>query len=286
MELIKKFCKKIFEKFDLCIASNKESEDYLQILGSKNIKNYGNLKFAKPQSDSDTKLNSDLLSKIKNRKIWCAASTHQSEELFCAKTHSIIKKKHQNILTIIIPRHINRSEKITEELKKKNFKVLLYDNFKQMDDDVDILLINRYGEALKFYQISKCVFLGKSMVENLKKDSGQNPIEPARLGCTIFHGPNVNNFNEVYEFLKSLGIANKVVELDQLQKATVDWAEHLAKRSPQALAHTKKLMRDSITQSYDEIYNDEAEAQLSIFGNEENLEGVKAFFDKREPNFK
>ena len=45
-------------------------------------------------------------------------------------------------------------------------------------------------------------------------------------------------------------------------------------------------MRDSITQSYDEIYNDEAEAQLSIFGNEENLEGVKAFFDKREPNFK
>jgi 2-(1,2-epoxy-1,2-dihydrophenyl)acetyl-CoA isomerase len=84
----------------------------------------------------------------------------------------------------------------------------------------------------------------------------------------------------------NLGIANKVVELDQLQKATVDWAEHLAKRSPQALAHTKKLMRDSITQSYDEIYNDEAEAQLSIFGNEENLEGVKAFFDKREPNFK
>ena len=84
----------------------------------------------------------------------------------------------------------------------------------------------------------------------------------------------------------NLGIANKVVELDQLQKATVDWADYLAKRSPQALAYTKKLMRDSITQSYDEIYNDEAEAQLSIFGNEENLEGVKAFFDKREPNFK
>ena len=54
----------------------------------------------------------------------------------------------------------------------------------------------------------------------------------------------------------NLGIANKVVELDQLQKATVDWAEYLAKRSPQALAYTKKLMRDSITQSYDEIYND------------------------------
>ena len=220
--LLKNFAKKIFEKFDLCIASNKESENHLQILGSKNIKNYGNLKFAKPQSDSDTKLNSDLLSKIKNRKIWCAASTHPSEELFCAKTHSIIKKKHQNILTIIIPRHINRIEKITEELKKANFKVLLYDNFKEMNDDIDILLINRYGEALKFYQVSKCVFLGKSMVENLKKDSGQNPIEPARLGCTIFHGPNVNNFDEVYEFLKSLGIANKVTSSEELSQSLVE----------------------------------------------------------------
>jgi len=220
--LLKSFAKKIFEKFDLCIASNKESENYLQILGSKNIKNYGNLKFAKLQSDSNTELNSDLLSKIKNRKVWCAASTHQSEELFCAKTHSIIKKKYQNILTIIIPRHINRIEKITEELKKENFKVLLYDNFKQMNDDVDILLINRYGEALKFYQVSKCVFLGKSMVENLKKDSGQNPIEPARLGCTIFHGPNVNNFDEVYEFLKSLGIANQVTSPEELSQSLVE----------------------------------------------------------------
>ncbi len=220
--LLKSFAKKIFEKFDLCIASDKQSESHLQILGSKNIKNYGNLKFSKPQLDSGTTLNADLLSKIKNRKIWCAASTHPSEELFCAKTHSIIKKKHQNILTIIIPRHINRIEKITKDLKKANFKVLLYDNFKEMNDDVDILLINRYGEALKFYQVSKCVFLGKSMVESLKKDSGQNPIEPARLGCTIFHGPNVNNFDEVYEFLKSLGIANKVTSPEDLSQSLVE----------------------------------------------------------------
>ena len=37
------FAKKIFGKFDLCIASNKESENFLKILGAKNIKNYGNL---------------------------------------------------------------------------------------------------------------------------------------------------------------------------------------------------------------------------------------------------
>ena len=220
--LIKTYAKKIFEKIDLCLVSNKESENYLKILGSKNIKNYGNLKFAKSQSDSNASLDSDFLLKIENRKIWCAASTHPTEELFCAKTHSMLKTRHKNILTIIIPRHINRSKKIAEKLTRANFKVLLYDNLHELNDDTDILLVNVYGEALKFYKTSKCVFLGKSLVESLKKDSGQNPIEPARLGCTIFHGPNVSNFNEVYEFLKSLGIANKVTSPEELSQSLVE----------------------------------------------------------------
>ena len=86
------FAKKIFEKLDLCIASNKESENFLKILGAKNIKNYGNLKFSSIKTDINKKLDINFLEKIKNRKIWCAASTHPTEEILCATSHLKIKK--------------------------------------------------------------------------------------------------------------------------------------------------------------------------------------------------
>ena len=67
------FAKKIFEKFDLCLTSNEESEGFLKILGAKNIKNYGNLKFSKIKTNLNNKLDSDFLNKIGNRKIWCSS---------------------------------------------------------------------------------------------------------------------------------------------------------------------------------------------------------------------
>ena len=221
-KLIISFAKKIFEKFDLCIASNKESESFLKILGAKNIKNYGNLKFSKIKTELNNKLDSDFLNKIENRKIWCGASTHPTEEILCAKSHLKIKEKYKNILTIIIPRHIDRIKTIYEELSKLNLKIVLSSNLSQVDAKTDVILVDSYGESLKFYNISKYVFLGKSLTTSLTKDSGQNPIEPARLGCKIFHGPYVSNFAEIYKYFNELGISKEVNSSNELSLSLVE----------------------------------------------------------------
>ena len=221
-KLIISFAKKIFEKFDLCIVSNKESENFLKILGAKNIKNYGNLKFSNIKNDLNKKLDSDFFNKIKNRKIWCAASTHPTEEILCARSHLKIKESYNNILTIIIPRHIDRIEKIQKELSNLNLKIVLYSKLNQIDINTDILLIDTYGEASIFYNISKYVFVGKSTIKSLIMDSGQNPIEPARLGCKIFHGPNVSNFVEIYEYLKTLGVTKLINNSDELSLSLIE----------------------------------------------------------------
>ena len=48
------------------------------------------------------------------------------------------------------------------------------------------------------------------MIEKLKEDGGQNPIDAAKMGCHIFHGPHVSNFQEIYDYLNNEKIAEKI----------------------------------------------------------------------------
>ena len=108
-----------------------------------------------------------------------------------------LKKKIKNLLTIIIPRHINRCDEIIKSLKNLNLKIHLHSSKSKVPDDVDIYLVDAYGETKKFFKISKVVFLGGSIV----KHGGQNPLEAARFGCKVLHGKYVGNFLEIYSIL-------------------------------------------------------------------------------------
>ena len=47
------------------------------------------------------------------------------------------------------------------------------------------------------------------MVKKLKNDI-QNPIEAAKHGCKIYHGPFVSNFKDIYDLLKQKKIARQI----------------------------------------------------------------------------
>lgn len=83
-----------------------------------------------------------------------------------------------------------------------------------------------------------------------------------------------------------LGLANKAVPADKLQSVALEWAQMLAKRAPRSLEATKKTMRHAIDNDWASTFNLEAEWQQALAGSEDNIEGVAAFFEKREPNFK
>ena len=204
-KILKKFSKEIFSKFTLCLSSNNISKFYLKKLGAINVKLIGNLKYSQSENEKiglDSKLKKFILSK----KTWCASSTHENEERICGLAHKELKKKYKNLLTIIIPRHAERAVMIAKELEQLNLKIQLHEPTKKMHPDTDIYIVNTYGMTKSFYNYSSNVFLGGSLINH----GGQNPLEAARYGCNILHGPNVNNFEEIYYFLNKNKISKKI----------------------------------------------------------------------------
>ena len=79
------------------------------------------------------------------------------------------------------------------------------------------------------------------------------------------------------------GLVNRVVPEEEFEGAVRDWAEKLASKSPLIM----KLGKDAMYRQLDMPFEDALDflrAQLSLsFTTEDIQEGVKAFFEKRDP---
>ena len=231
------FSKKIFNEFDLCLGQSNKTCNYLKILGAKNIKKIGNLKFSQSNSKLKNKSNLKIKKIFKKKKIiFSAISTHKGEELFCGKVHANLKKKYKNIISIIIPRHIHRAHEIKQELNSNGLNVHLHTSKGQINSATDIYLVDTFGETKSFLKLSKIAFMGKSIYAY----GGQNPIEAARLGNRIIHGPNIENFIEVYDFLGKQGISTKIKSYKGLENLVVkfDRKKNYSQQIIKKLAYT------------------------------------------------
>ena len=200
--ILKNFSQRVFSKISITYPQNQETKYYLKRLKVKKIKTIGNLKFA----EHDIKIITRLNPKFKNRKIWIASSTHSDEEIFCAKTHLQLIKKVKNLLTIIIPRHVHRAKEIKSKLESLKLNVINHSSNKKDLKNADIYIVDTFGETKKFHKFGCSVFIGGSIINR----GGQNPLEAARYGARILHGPNINNFKDVYKTLSNLKISKKI----------------------------------------------------------------------------
>ena len=230
-KIFSSFAKSIFSKFNLCLSSNIETKQYLKKLGAKNIKLIGNLKFSQSENEKNN-LDKNLINLINSKKTWCASSTHYNEEEFCGKAHIRLKKKFKNLLTIIIPRHINRIDSIKTQLNNLNLKVHLDEPRRRVNPNTDIYLVNSYGKTKLFYKACKNIFLGGSLIMH----GGQNPLEATRYGCKILHGPNISNFREIYKFLGKKNLSRKINNLDQFINYIIKYFN--------SKSNSKKIIKD------------------------------------------
>jgi 3-deoxy-D-manno-octulosonic-acid transferase len=184
----------LFSQFDLCLAQTQLDAERLVRLGASRVTVTGNLKFDAAPPPASPMAVSGLEALIGARPVWLAASTHAGEETQVIEAHRALVRAFPDLLTIIAPRHPERGREIAGIASRAGFGASQRSAGLQPDSATDIYIADTIGEMGLFYRIAPLVFLGGSLVPH----GGQNPIEPAKLGAAVLHGPYVHNFEEVY----------------------------------------------------------------------------------------
>ncbi|MFN3659497.1 MAG: 3-deoxy-D-manno-octulosonic acid transferase [Pseudolabrys sp.] len=184
----------LLRRFELCLARTEGDAERLGALGAPNIVTTGNLKLDVPPPPANAQRLNELKAAIGPRPLIAAASTHAGEEDLMIAAHQRLRANFSRLLTIIAPRHPARGAEIAVHAQACGLTVALRSRGELPKAVTDVYIADTLGELGLLYRIVPVVFMGGSLVPH----GGQNPIEPAKLGSAILHGPHVWNFAEIY----------------------------------------------------------------------------------------
>ena len=254
--------RRILQTFDLCMAQTELDAERLRDLGAVNIACPGNLKFAAEPLPADPDTLAALEAAAAARPRWLAFSTHPGEEETIAAAHRILVRNLPDILTIIVPRHPARGPEIENILAASGTTVSVRSRSQLPDKNIGFLLADTMGELGVFFRLTDIAFVGGSLVPH----GGQNPIEPARLGCAIVHGPHMENFLAIEGELNTAGASSVATTAEEIAREVGTLLSNAGMRqrrvaAARSVADGKFSIMDAVFMHLDPVLNRISPAQ-------------------------
>ena len=211
----------------------------LRQLGVARIDDIGDLKAAAPPLPADPAELARLRAALAGQPVWLAASTHPGEEALVFDAHRRLAPDHPGILTIIVPRHPQRGAAIAASAPDLATARRVLG---EPPPATGVWIADTLDELGLWYRLAGIAFIGRSL---LPPGGGQNPLEPARLGCAIAVGPHVANFAAHVAALRAAGGLDVVEDA----AALAGWVDALlrdpARRASMAAAAEGALRHDA-----------------------------------------
>ena len=201
------FLSQILEKVQCILAQSKIDEERFRFFSPKNVERIPNLKLVNSALPNNEELAKKFKTLTKGKKIFVAASTHENEEIQIVKAHKNLKQCF-DLITVIIPRHLNRVKSICEMLNKQRvtFSLRSEIDLKNKDNFGEILCVDSFGEVGTFFRAADVCFVGGTLVPI----GGHNVYEPIILKKPVVYGPYTDNVKELCAFLEEKGVAFRV----------------------------------------------------------------------------
>ena len=121
---------------------------------------------------------------------------------------------------------------------------------------------------------------------SLVPDGGLNRLLVRQIGYRRAFELSVESERIPADRCVELGLANRSVAGDALRETALEWAARLARRAPLSVAATKKVMRLAMDHDEATCFRLEAELQGKLRASDDAAEGVAAFLEKRDPEFR
>lgn len=193
--------KPMMRAVSLVLAQDGPDGDRYRALGAKDVHVTGNIKWDTPPLPASESELERLRAAIGKRPVWVAASTHAGEEAQLAEAHNLVRQHVKNALLILAPRHPHRGNQLAVELREAGFVLAQRSQSEPITAKTEIYLADTMGELGLWYRLAQLAFVGGSLVVH----GGQNPLEPARLGCPVIAGWDMHNFASITLALEQSG---------------------------------------------------------------------------------
>jgi 3-deoxy-D-manno-octulosonic-acid transferase len=179
--------------FSACMAQDEEIAARFRGLGTPDVRVVGSLKADAPVLPADREKLAALRAAIGDRPVLLAAQTHAGEEETVLPAHDALRKQFPGLLSIIVPRHPERAPDIAMLCGARPTRRRAAGELPGASTAVYIA--DTMGELGLFYRLAPFAFVGGSLIRH----GGQNPLEPAKLGCAVLAGPHTFNFTTAYD---------------------------------------------------------------------------------------
>lgn len=216
--------KALLERFALCLTQSPDDAMRLAHLGAPRVLVSGNLKFDSAPPPADPRVVAHFSGLIAGRPVWLAASTHPGEEAAIVAVHRALAQRHPHLLTIIAPRHPHRGAEVAAVVERAGLRAGQRSRGIHPDRATDVYVADTVGEMGLFFRLSPIVLMGGTLAEI----GGHNPIEPAKLGAAILHGPHIHSAREIYEALDEARGALMVKDSSSLARAASELLSNAA----------------------------------------------------------